>query len=130
MVDAAKLLGVDIMTGHWEFTLGMERVKEIVDKELAGKIQFLAQNVKTADFGDPVFEPYTLREINGTGRHHRPGLPLHADRQPALLRRRLDLRHPGRSHAEGVDEVRGKGAQVVVLLSHNGMDVDLKLAGA
>jgi sulfur-oxidizing protein SoxB len=26
-----------------------------------------------------------------------------------------------------VDEVRGKAAQVVVLLSHNGMDVDLKL---
>src|SRR5436190_4466154 len=65
MVDAAKLLGVDVMTGHWEFTLGMARVKEIVDKGFAGKIEFLAQNVRTADFDDPVFKPYTMRMING-----------------------------------------------------------------
>ncbi len=65
MVDACKLLGVDIMTGHWEFTYGMERVKEIVEKDFQGKVEFLAQNIKTADFGDPVFKPYTLREING-----------------------------------------------------------------
>jgi S-sulfosulfanyl-L-cysteine sulfohydrolase len=57
MVDAAKLLGVDIMTGHWEFTYGMERVKEIVEKDFAGKIEFLAQNIKTNDFGDPVSNP-------------------------------------------------------------------------
>ena len=65
MVDAQKLLGVDIMTGHWEFTYGIERVKEIVDKDFAGKIEFIAQNVKTADFGDPVFPAYTMREMNG-----------------------------------------------------------------
>ena len=53
------------MTGHWEFTYGMERVKEIVEKDFKGKIDFVAQNVKTNDFGDPVFKPYTLREING-----------------------------------------------------------------
>ena len=58
----------------------------------------------------------------------RPGLSLHADRQSALLRARLDLRHPEEELQKLVDEVRGKGAQVVVLLSHNGMDVDLKLA--
>ena len=57
MVDAAKLLGVDVMTGHWEFTLGAERVKEIVETELKGSIDFLAQNVSTTDFGDPVFTP-------------------------------------------------------------------------
>ncbi len=55
MVDACKLLGVDVMTGHWEFTYGMERVKEIVEKDFAGKLDFVAQNVKTNDFGDPVF---------------------------------------------------------------------------
>jgi sulfur-oxidizing protein SoxB len=38
MVDACKLLGVDVMTGHWEFTLGMERVKEIIEKDFAGKV--------------------------------------------------------------------------------------------
>jgi len=65
MVDACKLLGVDIMTGHWEFTLGMERVKEIIDKDFAGRIDFVAQNIKTADFGDPVFKPYVVREIQG-----------------------------------------------------------------
>ena len=65
MVDAAKLLGVDVMTGHWEFTLGMERVKEIIDKDFAGKVDFIAQNVKTNDFGDPVFKPYVMREMNG-----------------------------------------------------------------
>jgi 2',3'-cyclic-nucleotide 2'-phosphodiesterase (5'-nucleotidase family) len=65
MVDACKLLGVDIMTGHWEFTYGMERVQEIIEKDFKGKVDFIAQNVKTTDFGDPVFKPYALREING-----------------------------------------------------------------
>jgi sulfur-oxidizing protein SoxB len=65
MVDACKLLGVDVMTGHWEFTYGMDRVKEIVEKDFKGKVDFVAQNVKTNDFGDPVFKPYTMRNING-----------------------------------------------------------------
>ena len=65
MAEACQLLGVDIMTGHWEFTLGMERVKEIVEKDFEGKVDFVAQNVKTTDFGDPVFKPYVIREING-----------------------------------------------------------------
>ncbi len=65
MVDACKLLGVDVMTGHWEFTYGMERVKEIVEKDFAGKIDFVAQNIKTNDFGDQVFKPYVIREMNG-----------------------------------------------------------------
>jgi hypothetical protein len=65
MVDACKLLGVDVMTGHWEFTYGMKRVKEIVEKDFKGKVDFVAQNVKTTDFGDPVFKPYVMREING-----------------------------------------------------------------
>ena len=64
MVDAAKLLGVDVMTGHWEFTYGMERVQQVLGKDFKGKIDFVAQNVKTADFGDPVFSPYTMREVS------------------------------------------------------------------
>src|SRR5207244_3131053 len=65
MVETAKLLGVDIMTGHWEFTLGAERVKQIIDRELDGRIQFVAHNVRTADFGDPVFDAFAMREMNG-----------------------------------------------------------------
>ena len=72
--------------------------KEVVDSDFAGRIEFLAQNVKTADFGDPVFQPYAMRAINGVpvaiiGQ----AFPVHADREPALLRRRLDVRHPGRA---------------------------------
>ena len=65
MADAAKLLGVDIMTGHWEFTHGAARVQEIVHKDLTSKIEFLAQNIRTSDFDDPVFKAWTMREING-----------------------------------------------------------------
>jgi 2',3'-cyclic-nucleotide 2'-phosphodiesterase (5'-nucleotidase family) len=51
VVDACKLPGVDVMTGHWEFTYGMARVKEIVEKDYKGRIEFLAQNLRTNDFG-------------------------------------------------------------------------------
>jgi sulfur-oxidizing protein SoxB len=57
MVDAALQLGVDVMTPHWEMTLGAERVKQIVDNDFKGRVSFLAQNIKTNDFGDPVFDP-------------------------------------------------------------------------
>ena len=63
MIEAQKLLGVDLMTGHWEFTYGEKRVQEAV-KSLA-PIEFLAQNVKTADFNDPVFKPFVIREMIG-----------------------------------------------------------------
>ena len=56
MVDACLAMGVDIMTAHWEMTLGEKRVQEIIEKDFKNKISFLAQNIKTTDFGDPVFE--------------------------------------------------------------------------
>ncbi|MES2186506.1 MAG: thiosulfohydrolase SoxB [Pseudomonadota bacterium] len=129
MVDACKLLGVDVMTGHWEFTYGMERVRELVDKQLAGHIDFVAQNVKTADFGDPVFAPYVLREINGVpcaiiGQ----AFPYTPIANPRYLVADWTFGIQDENLQKMVDEVRGKGAQVVVLLSHNGMDVDLKMA--
>ena len=55
MIDAQKLLGIDAMTGHWEFTYGAGRVKAVVEGDFAGTVDFRAQNVKTADFGDAVF---------------------------------------------------------------------------
>jgi len=129
MVDASKLLGVDVMTGHWEFTYGMDRVKEIVEKDFKGSIEFLAQNVKTADFGDPVFEPYTIRRINGVpvaivGQ----AFPYTPIANPRYLVADWSFGIQDESMQKAVDEARAKGAQVVVVLSHNGMDVDLKMA--
>jgi len=129
MVDAARILGVDIMTGHWEFTLGQERVKQVVENDFKGRIEFLAQNVHTADFGDPVFKPYTLREINGVA----VGIVGQAFPYTPIANPRYFVSEWtfGIKEAElqkQVDEVRAKGAKVVILLSHNGMDVDLKLA--
>ena len=129
MVDACKLLGVDLMTGHWEFTLGQDRVKEIVDKDFAGKIEFIAQNIKTNDFGDPVFKPYVLREMNGVpvaiiGQ----AFPYTPIANPRYLMPEWGFGIQEESMQKTVDEARAKGAQVVFLLSHNGMDVDLKMA--
>jgi len=129
MVDACKLLGVDIMTGHWEFTYGMERVKEIIEKDLAGKTEFLAQNVKTADFGDPVFKPYVIKPINGVpvaiiGQ----AFPYTPIANPRYFVSEWEFGIQDEHLQEMVDEARGKGAQLVVVLSHNGMDVDLKMA--
>ena len=129
LVDAAKLLGVDVMTGHWEFTYGMERVKEVIEKDFKGRIEFLAQNVKTTDFGDPVFKPYTLRSINGVAvAIIGQAFPYTPIANPRYLVADWSFGIQEAAMQKVVDEVRAKGAQLVVLLSHNGMDVDLKLA--
>ncbi len=129
MVDACKALTVDVMTGHWEFTLGMERVKEIVEKDFAGKVDFVAQNVKTTDFGDPVFKPYVIREMNGVkvaivGQ----AFPYTPIANPRYMVADWSFGIQDDNMQKMVDEARGKGAQLVVVLSHNGMDVDLKMA--
>jgi len=129
MVDACKLLGVDVMTGHWEFTYGMERVKAIVDGDFKGKVDFVAQNVKTADFGDPVFAPYVIRPVNGVpvaiiGQ----AFPYTPIANPRYMVADWSFGIQDDNLQKMVDEARGKGAQVVVVLSHNGMDVDLKMA--
>ena len=129
MVDACKLLGVDVMTGHWEFTYGMERVKEIVEKDFKGKVDFVAQNIKTNDFGDPVFSPYTLRDINGVkvaiiGQ----AFPYTPIANPRYMVADWAFGIQDENMQKMVDEARGKGAQLIVVLSHNGMDVDLKMA--
>lgn len=129
MVDACKLLGVDIMTGHWEFTLGMQRVKEIVDKDFKGQVEFLAQNVKTTDFEDPVFKPYVIREMNGVpcaiiGQ----AFPYTPIANPRYFVADWTFGIQDENMQKIVNEARAKGAQVVVVLSHNGMDVDLKMA--
>ena len=129
MVDASKLLGVDVMTAHWEMTYGAKRVQEIVDKDLKGRIDFIAQNIKTLDFGDPVFPSYTTKEVNGVSigivGQAFPYTPI---ANPRYFVPDWSFGIQEENMQKMVDEVRGKGAQVVVLLSHNGMDVDLKLA--
>ncbi|HRO52243.1 MAG: thiosulfohydrolase SoxB [Alicycliphilus sp.] len=129
MVDACKLLGVDAMTGHFEFTLGMKRVQEIVEKDFAGKVDFVAQNIKTTDFGDPVFKPYVIRQINGVpcaivGQ----AFPYTPIANPRWMVADWEFGIQDENMQKVVDEARAKGAQVVVVISHNGMDVDLKMA--
>ena len=129
MVDAQKLLGVEIMTGHWEFTYGAERVKEIIESDLKGKIEFLAQNVNDATWGERIFKPYVIRQINGVpvaviGQ----AFPYTPIANPRYMFPDWTFGINDDSMQKMVDEVRSKGAQVVAVLSHNGMDVDLKMA--
>jgi sulfur-oxidizing protein SoxB len=130
MVDAAKLLGVEVMTAHWEFTYGAERVTEVVEKDFKGHIDLVAQNVRTADFEDPVFPGYVIKTVNGVAvaivGQAFPYTPIANPRYfvPAWT---FGIREENLQKT--VDEARSKGARVVIVLSHNGMDVDLKLAG-
>jgi len=129
MVDAAKLLGVDVMTGHWDFTYGEERIKTIVEKDFAGKVDFVAQNVKTSDFGDPVFKPYVIKEMNGVAvAIVGQAFPYTPIANPSWQTPNWTFGIRESEMQETVNEARAKGAQAVVLLSHNGMDVDLKMA--
>jgi sulfur-oxidizing protein SoxB len=129
MVEAALALGVDVMTAHWEFTYGAKRVQDVVGGDFKGRIDFVAQNVLTADFEDPVFPAYVIKERNG--------VPVAIVGQAFPF---TPIAHPRHYVADWtfgiredrlqkvVNEARAKGARAVVLLSHNGMDVDLKLA--
>ena len=127
MIDVCQQLGVDMMTAHWDFTYGATRMMEAV-KSL-GRTEFLAQNVKTADFGDPVFKPYVIREINGVpvaiiGQ----AFPYTPIANPRYFVADWTFGIQEVELQKIVDDVRAKGVRAVVLLSHNGMDVDVKLA--
>ncbi|MFN3545246.1 MAG: thiosulfohydrolase SoxB [Thiobacillus sp.] len=130
MVDGCIKLGVDIMTPHWEATFGADRMMEIVNKDFKkANLDFVAQNILTNDFGDQVFKPYTLREQNGVkvavvGQ----AFPYTPIANPAHMIPDWTYGIRDDSLQKWVNEARAKGAQVVVVLSHNGMDVDLKMA--
>ncbi|PKO73748.1 MAG: thiosulfohydrolase SoxB [Betaproteobacteria bacterium HGW-Betaproteobacteria-17] len=130
MVDACIQLGVNVMTPHWEATFGADRMMEIVNKDFkkAG-IDFVAQNIVTNDFGDQVFKPYTIKEQNGVkiavvGQ----AFPYTPIANPGYMVPDWSFGIRDDSLQKWVDEARAQGAQVVVVLSHNGMDVDLKMA--
>ncbi len=129
MIDACLALGVDVMTGHWEFTYGAQRVTEVIGRDLKGRIDFVAQNVRTIDFEDPVFRSYVVRELNGVpvaiiGQ----AFPYTPIANPSYFTPEWSFGIRERELQMSVDKARREGAQVVVLLSHNGIDVDLKLA--
>jgi len=129
MVDAQKLLGVDVMTGHWEFTYGADRVKEIIENDFAGHIDFVAQNIVDREFEEAVFKPYTIKEMNGIpvaiiGQ----AFPYTPIANPSYMVPNWSFGIRDENMQEMVNKARGEGAQVVVVLSHNGMDVDLKMA--
>jgi len=128
MIGAQKRLGVDYMTAHWEFTYGAERVLEAVKSEVA-PIEFLAQNVRTLDFEEPVFKAFALRPVNGVpvaiiGQ----AFPYTPIANPRYMVPDWTFGIQDARLQQIVDETRAQGAKAVVLLSHNGLDVDLKLA--
>ena len=130
MVAASKLLGVKVMTGHWEFTLGAERVMDLIQRDMHGSIDFVAHNVFTRDFGDRVFSPFVIKEIAGMavaiiGQAY-PYTPI-ANPQHLIPEWTFGIHE--QSLRDTIAEVRRHGVAAVVLLSHNGVDVDLKLAG-
>ncbi len=129
MIDAQILLGVDVMTAHWEMTYGAERVLEVIENDFQGKIDFVAQNVVDVEWEEPIFKPYTVREINGIptaiiGQ----AFPYTPIANPRYLVPDWSFGIRDDNMQAMVDQARGEGAQVVVVLSHNGMDVDLKMA--
>ena len=128
MVGAQNLLGVDMMVGHWEFTYGADRVKELVDKHL--KAEFLAQNVSDANWGDLIFKPYSIREVSGRkiaviGQ----AFPYTPIANPRYMMPDWTFGIQDQHMQQMVDECRQKHkADLVVMLSHNGADVDVKMA--
>ncbi len=126
MVDVMNLLKPDAMTGHWEFTLGAERVKAIADKL---PFPFLAQNIRDTEFEDKVFEASKIYDAGGVkvaviGQ----AFPFTPIANPRWMIPKWSFGIRDQDLQKEIDDVRAKGADLVVLLSHNGFDVDRKLA--
>jgi len=127
MVNVMNKLGVEAMTSHWEWTLGTERVKEIVESL---PFPFLGQNIFDKEWDEPAFDPYTWFERGGAkiaviGQAF-PYMPI---ANPGWMFPEYSFGIRDERMQEMVDEVRAAGADLVVVLSHNGFDVDRKMAG-
>ncbi|SDO46120.1 sulfur-oxidizing protein SoxB [Lutimaribacter pacificus] len=129
MVNVMNALKPDAMTFHWEFTLGSDRVREIV-----GDLPFaaLGQNIFDAEWDEPAedFAPYQFFERGGAkiaviGQAF-PYMPI---ANPGWMFPEYSFGIRDEHMQSMVDEVRGQGADLVVVLSHNGFDVDKKMAG-
>ncbi len=126
MVDCMALLKPDAMVGHWEFTLGTDRVLEIVESM---DYPFLASNIVDTDWEEPVFDSTAFYERGNTK------VAVIGQAMPYTPIANPRWMFPGWSFGlrtellqENVNKAREAGAEVVVLLSHNGFDVDQKLA--
>src|SRR5881296_2452331 len=133
MVRAINLLGVEAVTAHWEFMYGVERVRELFgDAERRGLFtgDFIAHNVSEAGFGDRIFKPYTVRAVGGVNvAVIGQAFPYTVVAHPKRLVGDLTFGIREDQVQALVDEARDRGkADIVVLLSHNGISVDLKLA--
>ena len=126
MVNVMNALKPDAMTSHWEFTLGIDRVTEIVDTL---DFPFLGANIFDKEWDEPAYEPYKMFERGGVkiaviGQAF-PYMPI---ANPGWMFPDLSFGVREERMIEVVAEVRELGAELVVLLSHNGFDVDRKLA--
>lgn len=129
MVDVMNALRPDAMTFHWEFTLGSERVNELVE---GLPFAALGQNIFDAEWDEPteLFPPYKFFERGGVkiaviGQAF-PYMPI---ANPGWMFPEYAFGIRDEHMQQMVDEVRAKGAELVVCLSHNGFDVDKKMAG-
>ena len=127
MVSAMNLLGTDAMTGHWEFTYGTERVKELIEKSSAS---FLAGNIVDNEWEEPAFDGLKMYERGGINiAVIGQAFPYTPIANPRYKVPNLSFGIREAVIAGNIKKARSKGAELVVLLSHNGFDVDRKLAG-
>lgn len=126
MVRAMNALGVDAMTGHWEFTYGQDRVIELIEQL---DCPFLAGNVRDTMWEEPVFDSTAFFERQGVSvAVIGQAFPYTPIANPRYMIPDWSFGIREEAVQKSVDAARQKGAQVVVLLSHNGFDVDRKLA--
>ncbi|RDI94578.1 thiosulfohydrolase SoxB [Meiothermus sp. QL-1] len=126
MVDWMNRVGFDHMVFHWEYTLGRPRVEELV-KEL--KAQVISFNIVDDLFGDPIYEPYRIHEVGG----YSLGIigstfPYVKVSHPEEFSEGLSFGVREHELQRYVDELRGKGVDAIVLLSHNGVPLDSAIA--
>jgi sulfur-oxidizing protein SoxB len=126
MVDCMALLKPDAMTGHWEFTYGEARMQELI-KGLG--FPFLALNIRDTEWNEPVFDAVKMFEKGGVkiavlGQ----AFPYTPVANPRWMMPKWSFGIREEEVRAQVDKARAGGAQLVVLLSHNGFDVDRKLA--
>ena len=128
MVNVMNALNTEAMTFHWEFTLGSDRVHEIIDTL---PFPALGQNIFDAEWDEPAeyFKPYTFFDRGGSriaviGQAF-PYMPI---ANPSWMFPEYSFGIRDENMQAMVDEVRGLGADLVVVLSHNGFDVDKKMA--